>query len=328
MTDRRRRSVLAALVLVALVLVTLDYRGGDTGPLATLQRGVLTVFSPLMEGVATVVRPIGGVFSSIGDLGGLDEENAALQAELAQARAQLQSQTDLERQIAELGGQLSMREQLSLTTVGTRVLGRPVNGSAYSVLVDSGADEGLAAGMAVINEAGLVGRVAEVTGSTARVQLVTDPGTGGFVVRLAATGERGLLNGRGAQPFLLELQDAEAVVEPESEVVTQAFPGSTIPDGLPIGVIADAGMGSSLPVSPYVDFSRLSVLQVVTDYPPPPAELDRADVRPAPEGERPEPLPGEDGGEGSAEGDEGSAEGDEASAEGAVADVDAADGTG
>lgn len=295
MTDRRRRSVLAALVLVALVLVTLDYRGGDTGPLATLQRGVLTVFSPLVEGVATVVRPIGSVVSSIGNLGGLGAENEQLQADLVEARALQQSQADLERQIAVLGDQLDMRDRLDLTTVGTRVLGRPVNGSPYSVLVDSGADQGLAAGMAVVNEAGLVGRVAEVTGSTARVQLMTDPGVGGFVVRLAATGERGLLDGRGAQPFLLELQDAETAVEPESEVVTQAFPGSTIPDGLPVGVIADAGLGSSLPVSPYVDFSRLSMLQVVTDYPAPPAELDRADARPAPEGDRPEPLPGEGG---------------------------------
>lgn len=307
MTDRRRRSVLAALVLTALVLVTLDYRGGDAGPLGSLQRGALAVFSPLFEGVATVARPIGGVLSSVGDLGSLDEENDRLRAELAAARVLQQSQADLERRVGELSAQLSLRDRLGLTTVGTRVLGRPVNGSAYSVLVDSGADQGLAAGMAVVNEAGLVGRVAEVTGSTARVQLVTDPGTGGFVVRLADTGERGLLNGRGAEPFLLELQDAEVVVEPESEVVTQAFPGSTIPDGLPVGVISDAGMGSNLPVSPYVDYSRLSVLQVVTDHPAPPADLDRADIRSAPEGERPEPLPSEesDGGESDGGGEDG-----------------------
>src|SRR5690606_19925542 len=72
MSDRRRsRTVLAVLVLVSLLLLTLDYRQGDGGAVAILQRGALAVFAPVQEGLASVVRPIGGFFSSIGELGSL-----------------------------------------------------------------------------------------------------------------------------------------------------------------------------------------------------------------------------------------------------------------
>lgn len=289
MTERRGRTILAALVLVSLLLVTMDYRAGTQGPLAALQRGVLTVFAPLQEGFATVVSPIGGVFSSIGNLGGLRAENERLAAEVEQLRVQQRSQADLERRVADLEAQLGIAQRPGLSVQGARVLGRPVTGSAYSVLIDVGADQGIAAGMAVLNQSGLVGKVAEVTPSLARVQLVTDPGAGGYAVRLAATGERGLLGGRGTQPYELELADEEVVVPAEAEIVTHAFPGSTIPDGLPVGVVADGGTGPSLAVSPYVDFSRLSTVVVVTDYPPPPPDVDRAQIVPAPAGERPDP---------------------------------------
>lgn len=281
MPDRRRNpTILAVLVLVSLVLLTVDYRQGDGGSVAAVQRGVMAVFGPVQEGFAATVRPVGDVLDAVADLRQLREENAALTEELQELRkgeGRL-SVAELERQNKELREQLGMRERLGFTTTGVQVIAQPPGPFEWSVLVDAGTDAGLRQGMAVINEEGLVGKIVQVTRSNARVQLMSSP-QAGFIVRVARTGEEGFLSGRGSRPLRLEMTDAETEVEPASEVVTQAFGGSSIPDGIPVGEIeahpqTEAAGAAILSVRPYVDFSRLGLVHVVLDAPQYPTDLD------------------------------------------------------
>ena len=46
---RSARLVVVALVSVSLLTITVDYREGDSGPLASLGRTALTVISPLAQ---------------------------------------------------------------------------------------------------------------------------------------------------------------------------------------------------------------------------------------------------------------------------------------
>lgn len=294
MPDRRRsRTLLAVLTLIALVVITIDYRQGDDGPVAALQRGALVVFGPVQEGFVQVARPIGGFFSSIGQLGSLRAENAALRAELEELRQRLPSVADLERENAELRAQLQMRERLALTTTAARVIGRPPSRPGNSILIDAGADNGIEPGMAVINADGLVGKVVAVTGSYARVELLSSP-TARYAVRIAELGVSGLLQGQGPEPFRLEVLDPEAEIPPGAEVVTRTFESSTIPDGIPVGEVTGRPPGAGpnsryLAVQPYVDFARLQFVQVVLDAPTLPRELDPDELVPGDEPPRPDP---------------------------------------
>lgn len=293
--------MLAVLVLVSLVLLTVDYRQGGDGSVAALQRGVLTVFGPVQEGFAAVVRPVGSLFGSVADLGRLRDENVALTEELERLRESRVSMAELERQNSELREQLAMRDRLGFATTGAQVIAQSPGAFEWSVLIDAGADSGLRQGMAVINESGLVGKVVQVTPSHARVELVSSPQSG-YIVRIADTGEEGFLSGRGTRPYQLDMADAEVEVEPGFEVVSHAFEGSSIPEGIPVGEIEEhpqteeAG-GAVVSVRPYVDFSRLGFVQVVLDAPAQPTDLDPAELieddnpaRPPP----PAPSPGQD----------------------------------
>lgn len=289
--------MLAVLVLVSLVLLTVDYRQGQGGAIAALQRGAVTVFGPVQEGFAATVRPVGNFFGSVAQLGRLREENAALVEELERLREQRVSAADLERQNRELREQLAMRDELGFTTTGARVVAQPPGALEWSVLIDAGADNGLRPGMAVINHDGLVGKIIQVTRSNARVQLVTSP-QAGYIVKVAETGDEGFLSGRGSRPYHVEMTDAEVEVEPGAEVVTHAFGGSTVPDGLPVGEVEEQPdtkqAGSAvLSVRPYVDFSRLGFVQVVLDAPQHPTDLDPDELIEDDERRRP-PLPSDD----------------------------------
>lgn len=276
------------LVLVSLVLITVDYRQGDGGAVAAIQRGALTVFGPVAEGFGTVVRPIGNFFGAIGELGSLRERNAALESDLRQLREDRILAADLQRENEQLRAQLEMRDRLEFTTTAARVIAQPPTSVERSVLLDAGADNGLLPGMAVINEFGLVGRLTEVTAGNARVELLTSP-TAGYAARIASTGETGTLTGSGANPFQLEMLDPEAQVQTDDQVVTQTFTGSAVPDGIPIGVVeARRGPASRfLSVRPFVDFTRLTLVQVVLDFPKQPVELPEEDRVPAPDLPRP-----------------------------------------
>lgn len=291
--------MLAVLVLVSLVLLTVDYRQGGEGTVAALQRGVLVVFGPVQEGFAAAVRPVGGLFGSIADLGSLREENVALSEELQRLRESRVSVAELERQNSELREQLAMRDHLAFTTTGAQVIAQSPGIFEWSVLIDAGADNGLRQGMAVINDKGLVGKVVQVTPSNARVQLVSSP-QAGYIVKIAQTGEEGFLSGRGTRPYQLDMADAEAEVEPGVEVVTHAFEGSSIPQGIPVGEVeehpktAEAG-GAVLSVRPYVDFSRLGIVQVVLDAPAQPTDLDPDQLIEDEDPPRPPPPPPDPG---------------------------------
>jgi rod shape-determining protein MreC len=285
---RRTRSLLAVLVLVSLILITVDYRQGDGGGVSAIQRGALTVFGPVAEGFATVVRPVGGFFSGIGELGSLRDQNAALEADLRTLREQRVSTADLEREVAQLRAQLNMRDQLDFTTTGARVIAQPPSSVEQSVLIDVGAKNGVLPGMAVINEFGLVGKLTEVTANHSRVELLSSP-SARYGVRVAETGEVGFLTGSGANPFQLELTQPEVDAEADDQIVSNIFTGSTVPDGIPVGVVAprDGPASRFLSVKPYVDFTKLHIVQVVLDAPKQPVELPEEERVPAPKGQQP-----------------------------------------
>lgn len=298
MADRRRpRALLALLMLVALVLITLDFRQGDDGPLSELQRAAFGAFAPLQEAASSVTRPVGEFLGGLSDIGQRRERIAALEAELERLRQREIAVADLERENAELRELVDMRDRRELSTVTARVVAQPPGGTRWSVLIDLGASDGVEPNMAVIDADGLVGRIVQVAPDYARVELAVSPDAR-YAARVAAGGQQALLSGQGQSTMELQVLDAtEAEFDAGTDVVTRAFQGSRIPDGLPVGTLVDGGAADSTPsfqVDPAVDFSTLNLVMVVVDVPEVPTEL------------RPE----EGNGDSDASGDDEPAEGD------------------
>lgn len=102
------------------------------------------------------------------------------------------------------------------------------------------------------------------------------------------------MQGSGSRPFRLEMRDPSVQVAAGDQVVTRTFEGSTIPAGIPVGVVTDSSEDASprfRGVRPYVDFSRLSVVQVVTNVRAQPSELPVDELLEPPERPRPQMSP-------------------------------------
>ena len=128
------RPTLMILIMGALTLLTLQYRGAE--PLSAFQRGVRDVIEPLRTVTDRVISPVRSVWNGLLDYDELRAENERLADELARMRGRrLTAEADgelLERLLGEV--EIDFAE---LDTVVVRILGTPPgNFSTHTIEVD------------------------------------------------------------------------------------------------------------------------------------------------------------------------------------------------
>lgn len=266
-TSRRARLILALLVLTALTLLALDFRGHHPG--TRLKSYVSDVFGPIERAITDVVHPIGSAFASLGHLGSSTSQIDALRRENSQLSARLRADATDEHRLAQLESLLGLAAAGDYRIVGARVISYGSSmGYEWTVGIDVGSGDGVRLGQTVINGDGLVGRVVGIGVNTATVELAVDSS---FVAgaQLAPTGENCYTTGGGQGPMTLTVLDPAAHLTVGEGVVT--FPdqasGLLAPD-VPIGQITSVhrAPGSTTPtaqVRPYVNFSALDYVGVI-----------------------------------------------------------------
>jgi rod shape-determining protein MreC len=268
--SRRVRVVLALLILTSFTLITVDYRAGDGGALRTLRSAAATVFGPVERAVTSVVRPIGNALSTLGDLGGLNDEVKKLRAENDRLRNELHQVDDLRRENDELRRLDGLTARGGYKTVRCRVVAVGPDNFEWTATLDCGSRDGVREDQTVVNGDGLVGKVVTVAPFTAQVLLAVDPE---FTVigRLAAHGTTGPVTGNGLDPMEMQLLAPSAKVTKGEAVVSNGVQGGIVA-GVPIGVVTSVSKERSVltrtvTVRPFVTFTALDVVGVVVQPP-------------------------------------------------------------
>jgi rod shape-determining protein MreC len=258
---RRTRPALIALLIVAIALITIDFRDGGTSSSHSFGG---RLFGPV-ERVSDDVTGWFGGGGNGAEVKALQQQNDQLRAQLAQA--QLGSQD-----AAQLGGLQRLTGAHGDKVVAASVIAA---GGAYSdtVTISAGSGDGITTNETVLNGDGLVGTVIATTPTTATVQLANDAGAT-VGIRMVGSGQIGSLTGTsdsfgGAAPLKLTLFSANATLKAGEELVTFGSVGDRpyVP-GIPIGKVTSVTTepGSLTPtavVKPFVDFTGLGVLGVV-----------------------------------------------------------------
>lgn len=273
--------LLAVLLLASLVLVTIDYRSEGDGPLTKLGNGVSAILGPLQDAIAKITRPIGNFFSGFGQVGSLKTRIRELESELAtlqQDQGRVLSTLTENEQLRSL---LAMRDRLRLDTKAADVIGRDPSNFQEALVINIGTREGIRKDMAVIAGEGLVGKVVQVTVTTATVQLIGDRASS-VAVRLSESAEVGRLEGTGRPELRLRLLNPNAIVTAGQQIVTTGE-SSIFPPTIPVGTISRVEpIGGNVTriayVKPHVDFTSLGFVLVVVD----PKAADRPDPTPKP----------------------------------------------
>jgi len=151
------------------------------------------------------------------------------------------------------------------------VIGRDPSNLSYHLLIDQGSQNGVREGMTVVTARGLVGRISEVGTDWARVLLITDPASS--VNALVQTSRAtGMVQGRLGQSLVMRFIPWEERVSVGDLIITSGL-GRNFPKGLVIGQVTsvrqrDFQMHQEAEVKPTVDFNRLEIVTVITDFIP------------------------------------------------------------
>jgi rod shape-determining protein MreC len=260
----RTVSLFLGLIMLSMVMITVDLRASGAGFGGALRDGAQSVFTPVQGVFRSVTSPVVGFFEGISDLVGLRFENESLREEVADLERRLAETESLQVQVRELEQILAIEPPDALESVTARVLARGVSEFDHIRLIDKGRSDGITVDMPVVDEGGLVGRVVSVTGSEARIRLISDP-TMRVAVRVQPTGETGVLTGRGMGPMVLEMFNTGATLEVGDLLVTA---DGRFPAGLSVAVVAEAAsaeVGFSLRTAalPTAELSRVDFVKVL-----------------------------------------------------------------
>ncbi|RZV99081.1 MAG: rod shape-determining protein MreC, partial [Rhodobacteraceae bacterium] len=168
-------------------------------------------FVPSMDWALVPVTNVAGMVEGFESYARIYEQNQELRRELQQMRAWREAALQLEQENAKLLDLNKVRLDPSLTFVTGVVLADSGSPFRQSVLLNVGARDGIRDGWATTDGLGLVGRISGVGQTTARVILLTDPGSR-IPVTVQPSGQRGILAGdNSALPPVDFIEDLDMV---------------------------------------------------------------------------------------------------------------------
>lgn len=275
---RRRRAVLALLVVCSLILLTAYFGESPSSPLHSVQRGFLQVVSPIQEGASRALKPVRDLFGWFGDTLDAKEERDKLRDELEEARRAAIANAAAAREAEQLRKLLGLDEELSLDEMGpvtARVITRSPTLWYSTVSINKGTSDGVRVDQPVVNGDGLVGTVTAATGNSAIVTLITDH-TSGVSAVVNESGVAGVVQPAVGKPddLLLEYIRRGDRIEEGQTIVTAGSRSrryeSLFPPGIPVGEVTkvddeEVDVYQRVHVRPFAQLRRLDVVQVLTD---------------------------------------------------------------
>ena len=208
----------------------------------------VTVFLPVQIPVSQFQR-IKNVFG----------ENKSLRRDVVELRLKVAALEDQTAENRRLRGMLDLRASLPFSVAAARVIAREPSAIYRGCVIDAGLDKKVELYMPVISRDGVIGKVTQVLGSCAYVQLLRDPLERASVM-LKRTGEAGILQSIDGRSFFANYRQ-HADVNKGDTVVTSGY-GGIYPRGLPVGVVseirnANGPLFKDVYVRSFANFERL-----------------------------------------------------------------------
>jgi len=271
---RRRRAVLALLIVGSFALLTATYGQGSDG----MQRGVSTIFSPVLSAADRALKPARDLVNWFDETFDAKGRNERLQSELEVVRRETVGAKAALAENAELRKLLDLDRSGAVPSGYDPVTGRVIARSPTvwfaDVTIDVGSGDGVEIDDPVVNGDGLVGTVTAVTGGSARVTLIADHSSA-VSAKIVPSGIQGVMKPAVGDPedLVLDFLDSEKLVGRGQSVVTSGWRGqgleSGYPPNLPIGEVVEASLREQeaqqqVHIRPFADLRDLDLVQVLT----------------------------------------------------------------
>lgn len=221
---------------------------------------IAEALSPVVQALASPVNALQGAAGWVHDMGVLHAENERLHVDNTRLLRWQSVATELASENERLKSLLKFAPSLRSTYISARIAVDAGNAYSRSVVIGAGAAQGVVDDSAVVDEAGLVGRVVHVGKKTSRVLLLTDMNSRIPVIAQHAR-EHAIASGNGGDALTLMYLPENSKIAVGETMVT-AGDGNVLPAGLPVGVVTRVENGA-VTVKSFADWSRLEYVSVI-----------------------------------------------------------------
>ncbi len=281
----------AFLALFALAFALMLLSKAETGALERARIVIVDSVAPVLDTLSRPVEAGRDAAQSVRNFFFVFAENDRLRAENERLLRWMQSARQLAVENATLRAQLEYVPEVAPRAVTARIIADTGGSFFHSLLINAGSRHLVQRGQAVVSQAGVVGRVAEVGDRSARVLLLTDINSR-IPALVESTGDRVIVTGNNTPWPSVTYLASNSPVSSGDRLVTSGH-GGVFPPGLPIGTISEV-TETRIVLQPAVEIARLSEARIL-DYGvegilPPPEKVPAVESLKAAPSPEPEPT--------------------------------------
>jgi rod shape-determining protein MreC len=231
------------------------------------EKAIVKVAAPLQYILTFSYDKISSVFSHYFYLVGASKENDRLLLENGELKQKVILLEELKLENERLRVQMELTTPPRYNAINAERIATSGDKFEKTIRINKGGDDHVAVRMPVINFQGVVGQVVEVFGGYSIVLLLADKSNGIDVI-IQRTRSRGVLKGFSQHQMTFEFLSADEDLLVGDVVISSGLDG-VYPAGMPVGVVSAVGnqgrrLFLSATVDPYVDFSRIEEVQVLS----------------------------------------------------------------
>jgi rod shape-determining protein MreC len=277
-TERRAWSLgdlgfrLLILGLAAVVLMALQV----TGRLEPVQSAITQLTSPAQVGATGATNGLTEAVDFLLELRNLRLRNAELEQVTGSLLVENFELREVQRENEVMRNLLRFAQtrpgiEVRGAQIVARVIAQESNNFLEYIMLDLGTVHGVGVGMPVVTDQGLVGRISQVTDSTSKVLLITDASSAVNAI-LQSSRLNGVVRGSPGDDLIMDYIPQGEIFS-VGEIVFTSGLGGRFPKGIPIGQVVeirqrDIDVFQQAVVRPTVDFPRLELVMVVTNFDP------------------------------------------------------------
>jgi rod shape-determining protein MreC len=261
------KTIIFVVVLLAVAIILLSYNIKQENRSNFIKKTVLEAAAPVQNTLNAAVKGISDAWSRYIFLVGLVEENKKLNKKINVLKTDLNLYQEGYLESQRLKKLLSIVDDTDHDYIAARVIGREQASLSKVILINKGSAQGLAAGMPVLAQPGIIGRVTDVSWHSARVLLLIDESSN-IDALVQRNRTQGIIRGAGSRGCILKYVSKTQDVK-EGDTIVSSGIGGVFPKGIIIGTVnhvdrQEAGLFLKISMTPAIDFSKLEEVLILS----------------------------------------------------------------
>lgn len=175
MYKKKKTGIIGIIITIIILILIVIVSNIKIEDFSHVGEALSSLVMPVQNGITYIKNKISGNDTFFSDMAALKEENKELKEKNSELEKSLRELEIIKSENETLKEYVNLKDKYTeYTTVPGYVINKNTSNYSNVIVINIGEDDGIAVGMPVIADEGLVGHVISVTSTTAKIQTLID----------------------------------------------------------------------------------------------------------------------------------------------------------